>query len=106
MHQKFFGVGVKLYVPNRIGIRNPAFAPVISLSEFAGQLTEVHCIKQRAVKGEDNLRSHYPINFGGMIQRVTQVAKPTPIQPVQNTEVEQSATGHVVLQEMKVSSSK
>ena len=40
--QEVFGVGVKLYVPNQVGIRNPAFAHVISLSEFAGQLTEVH----------------------------------------------------------------
>ena len=85
--QEVFGVGVKLYVPNQVGIRNPAFAHVISLSEFAGQLTEVHLLAQRAVKGEDTLR-HQPINFGGMIQRVTQVAQPTPIQPVQNTEVE------------------
>ena len=37
--QEVFGVGVKLYVPNQVGIRNPAFAHVISLSEFAGQLT-------------------------------------------------------------------
>ena len=93
--QEVFGVGVKLYVPNQVGIRNPAFAHVISLSEFAGQLTEVHLLAQRAVKGEDTLR-HQPINFGGMIQRVTQVAQPTPIQPVQNTEVEQSASTNVV----------
>ncbi|EFN96738.1 cell division protein FtsA [Streptococcus mitis] len=102
--QEVFGVGVKLYVPNQIGIRNPAFAHVISLSEFAGQLTEVHLLAQRAVKGEDTLR-HQPINFGGMIQRVTQVAQPTPIQPVQNTEVEQSASTNVVApKEDKVSS--
>ena len=102
--QKVFGVGVKLYVPNQVGIRNPAFAHVISLSEFAGQLTEVHLLAQRAVKGEDTLR-HQPINFGGMIQRVTQVAQPTPIQPVQNTEVEQSASTNVVApKEDKVSS--
>ena len=93
--QEVFGVGVKLYVPNQVGIRNPAFAHVISLSEFAGQLTEVNLLAQRAVKGEDTLR-HQPINFGGMIQRVTQVAQPTPIQPVQNTEVEQSASTNVV----------
>ena len=93
--QEVFGVNVKLFVPNQIGIRNPAFAHVISLSEFAGQLTEVHLLAQRAVKGEDTLR-HQPINFGGMIQRVTQVAQPTPIQPVQNTEVEQSASTNVV----------
>ena len=102
--QEMFGVGVKLYVPNQVGIRNPAFAHVISLSEFAGQLTEVHLLAQRAVKGEDTLR-HQPINFGGMIQRVTQVAQPTPIQPVQNTEVEQSASTNVVApKEDKVSS--
>ena len=102
--QEVFGVGVKLYVPNQVGIRNPAFAHVISLSEFAGQLTEVHLLAQRAFKGEDTLR-HQPINFGGMIQRVTQVAQPTPIQPVQNTEVEQSASTNVVApKEDKVSS--
>ena len=102
--QEVFGVGVKLYVPNQVGIRNPAFAHVISLSEFAAQLTEVHLLAQRAVKGEDTLR-HQPINFGGMIQRVTQVAQPTPIQPVQNTEVEQSASTNVVApKEDKVSS--
>ena len=102
--QEVFGVGVKLYVPNQVGIRNPAFAHVISLSEFAGQLTEVHLLAQRAVKGEDTLR-HQPINFGGMIQRVTQVTQPTPIQSVQNTEVEQSAsTNGVAPKEDKVSS--
>ena len=102
--QEVFGVGVKLYVPNQVGIRNPAFAHVISLSEFAGQLTEVHLLAQRAVKGEDTLR-HQPINFGGMIQRVTQVAQPTPIQPVQNSEVEQSVSTNVVApKEDKVSS--
>ena len=102
--QEVFDVGVKLYVPNQVGIRNPAFAHVISLSEFAGQLTEVHLLAQRAVKGEDTLR-HQPINFGGMIQRVTQVTQPTPIQPVQNTEVEQSAsTNGVAPKEDKVSS--
>ena len=93
--QEVFGVGVKLYVPNQVGIRNPAFAHVISLSEFAGQLTEVHLLAQRAVNGEDNLR-HQPINFGGMIQRVTQVAQPTQVQSVPNTEVEPLASTNVV----------
>ena len=102
--QEVFGVGVKLYVPNQVGIRNPAFAHVISLSEFAGQLTEVHLLAQRAVKGEDTLH-HQPINFGGMIQRVTQVSQPTPIQPVPNTEVEPPASTNVVApKEDKVSS--
>ena len=30
--QEVFGVNVKLFVPNQIGIRNPAFAHVISSS--------------------------------------------------------------------------
>ena len=77
---------------------------MISLSEFAGQLTEVNLLAQRAVKGEDTLR-HQPINFGGMIQRVTQVSQPTPIQPVSNTEVEPPASTNVVApKEDKVSS--
>ncbi len=102
--QEAFGVGVKLYVPNQVGIRNPAFAHVISLSEFAGQLTEVHLLAQRAVKGEDTLR-HQPINFGGMIQRVTQVSQPTPIQSASDTEVESLASTNVVApKEDKVSS--
>ena len=102
--QEMFGVGVKLYVPNQVGIRNPAFAHVISLSEFAGQLTEVHLLAQRAVKGEDTLR-HQPINFGGMIQRVTQVSQPTPIQSASDTEVESLASTNVVApKEDKVSS--
>ena len=85
--QEVFGVRVKLYVPNQVGIRNPAFAHVISLSEFAGQLTEVNLLAQRAVKGEDDLR-HQPINFGGMLQRVTQVAQSTTIHPTTNTDME------------------
>ena len=102
--QEVFDVGVKLYVPNQVGIRNPAFAHVISLSEFAGQLTEVHLLAQRAVKGEDTLR-HQPINFGGMIQRVTQVSQPTPIQSASDTEVESLASTNVVApKEDKVSS--
>lgn len=44
--QEVFGVNVKLYVPNQIGIRNPAFAHVISLSEYAGNLTDVDILAQ------------------------------------------------------------
>ena len=101
--QEVFGVGVKLYVPNQVGIRNPAFAHVISLSEFAGQLTEVHLLAQRAVK------VRYLASSTNQFRRddstCTQVAQPTPIQPVQNTEVEQSAsTNGVAPKEDKVSS--
>ena len=56
--QEVFGVRVKLFVPNQVGIRNPAFAHVISLSEFAGSLTEVNVLAQRAIRGDE----HYVIN--------------------------------------------
>ena len=60
--QEVFGVNVKLFVPNQIGIRNPAFAHVISLSEYAGNLTEVDVIAQAAVRGDEVLRQR-PVEF-------------------------------------------
>ena len=60
--QEVLGVRVKLYVPNQVGIRNPAFAHVISLSEFAGSLIEVNVLSQRAIRGDQVLRQQ-PIDF-------------------------------------------
>ena len=60
--QEVLGVRVKLYVPNQVGIRNPAFAHVISLSEFAGSLTEINVLAQRAIRGDQVLRQQ-PIDF-------------------------------------------
>lgn len=54
--QEIFGVNTKLYVPNQIGIRNPAFAHVISIVEYVGGLDEVEKIAQVAVNGEASLR--------------------------------------------------
>lgn len=54
--QEVFGVNTKLYVPNQIGIRNPAFAQVISLVEYVGNLDEVNMLAQRAINGEAILR--------------------------------------------------
>ena len=65
--QEVFGVRVKLFVPNQVGIRNPAFAHVISLSEFAGSLTEVNVLAQRAIRGDESLR-HQPIDFRSSAQ--------------------------------------
>ena len=78
--QEVFGVRVKLYVPNQVGIRNPAFAHVISLSEFAGNLTEVNLLAQKAVRGDEFLRQK-PINFGVSNQSVTPIIQSTPVQP-------------------------
>ena len=60
--QEVLGVRVKLYVPNQVGIRNPAFAHVISLSEFAGSLTEINVLAQSAIRGDQVLRQQ-PIDF-------------------------------------------
>lgn len=84
--QEVFGVPVKLYVPNQIGIRNPAFAHVISLSEYAGNLSEVDVLVQAAVHGDELLR-HQPVEFSrsmqqsqsfNPLQRFTQPQQPTP----------------------------
>lgn len=60
--QEVLGVRVKLYVPNQVGIRNPALAHVISLSEYAGSLTEVNILAQQAISGDQILRQQ-PIDF-------------------------------------------
>ncbi len=78
--QEVFGVRVKLFVPNQVGIRNPAFAHVISLSEFAGSLTEVNVLAQRAIRGDQSLR-HQPIDFRNSAQPVSPVSP----RPVSNT---------------------
>ena len=79
--QEVFGVNVKLYVPNQIGIRNPAFAHVISLSEYAGNLTDVDIIAQAAVHGDEVLRQQ-PIQFDRPVQPQVQPQPAAPAQPV------------------------
>lgn len=84
--QEVLGVRVKLYVPNQVGIRNPAFAHVISLSEFAGSLTEVNVLAQRAIRGDQVLRQQ-PIDF-----RTSSQEKPATSQrPVFSTTSTESA---------------
>ena len=88
--QEVFGVNVKLYVPNQIGIRNPAFAHVISLSEYAGNLTDVDMLAQVAVHGDEQLR-HRPVSFERPAQSVPrfepQPADEIPEEPVQEVPV-------------------
>ena len=52
---------------------------MISLSEFAGKLTEVNLLAQKAVKGDEFLRQK-PINFGIPNQRLNPVTQPSPAQ--------------------------
>ncbi|MBY5010761.1 cell division protein FtsA [Streptococcus suis] len=99
--QEVLGTNAKLFVPNQIGIRNPAFASVISLVEYVGNLEEVEKIAQRAVNGEVNLRQK-PVDFTVTRPRVVPTVQPevfTPIEPeireerpVQSFEEEQEET--------------
>ncbi|HFI0135893.1 TPA: cell division protein FtsA [Streptococcus suis] len=86
--QEVFGVGTKLFVPNQIGIRNPAFANVISIVEYVGELEEVEQIAQHAVSGEISLR-HKPIEITAPRQRITQPIHKEIIPEIQEVEREE-----------------
>ena len=50
--QELFGVNVKLYVPNHMGLRNPVFTNVISIVDYSANLSEVYQLAKIAVTGE------------------------------------------------------
>ncbi|MFV0914419.1 cell division protein FtsA [Enterococcus faecium] len=50
--QEIFGVNVKLYVPNHMGLRNPVFTNVISIVDYSANLSEVYQLIKIAVTGE------------------------------------------------------
>ncbi|HBA0345933.1 TPA: cell division protein FtsA [Enterococcus faecium] len=50
--QEIFGVNVKLYVPNHMGLRNPVFTNVISIVDYSANLSEVYQLVKIAVTGE------------------------------------------------------
>lgn len=50
--QEIFGVNVKLYVPNHMGLRNPVFTNVISIVDYSTNLSEVYQLAKIAVTGE------------------------------------------------------
>lgn len=53
--QEFFGVNVRLYVPNHMGLRNPVFANVISIVDYASNMSDIYRIAKGAVTGEKTL---------------------------------------------------
>ncbi|MGW8382267.1 cell division protein FtsA [Streptococcus parasuis] len=83
--QEVLGANTKLFVPNQIGIRNPAFASVISFVEYVGGLEEVEKIAQRAVNGEADLRQK-PIDFTVSRPRVVPSIQPEVTIPVETNE--------------------
>ncbi|MEW4354264.1 cell division protein FtsA [Streptococcus pneumoniae] len=104
--QEVFHVPVKLYVPNQIGIRNPAFAHVISLSEYAGNLADVDILAQAAVHGDESLR-HKAIEFTRPVkveERVNPLPSFTPpkaetMQPIADMEVNDAPVENLAEQE-------
>lgn len=48
---EIFETNVKLYVPNHMGLRNPVFSNVISITEYAANLSDVYHIAKAAVVG-------------------------------------------------------
>lgn len=93
-----FGVPVKLFVPNQIGIRNPAFAHVISLAEYAGNLSEVDMLAQAAVRGEENLRNQPVIEYQPKPVTPTVQPAPAPVAPVQPKEPVQPVPAQPVVE--------
>ena len=83
--QEVLGANTKLFVPNQIGIRNPAFANVISFVEYVGGLEEVEKIAQRALNGEADLRQK-PIDFTVSRPRVVPTIQPEVTIPVETNE--------------------
>ena len=83
--QEVLGANTKLFVPNQIGIRNPAFANVISFVEYVGGLEEVEKIAQRAVNGEADLRQK-PNDFTVSRPRVVPTIQPEVTIPVETNE--------------------
>ena len=83
--QEVLGANTKLFVPNQIGIRNPAFASVISFVEYVGGLEEVDKIAQRAVNGEADLRQK-PIDFTVSRPRVVPTIQREVTIPVETNE--------------------
>lgn len=53
--QDIFGVNVRLYVPNHMGLRNPVFSNAISLVEYASNLSDIYHIAKGAITGEKTI---------------------------------------------------
>lgn len=100
--QEIFGVSTKLYVPNQIGIRNPAFAQVISLVEYVGSLDEVEMIAQSAVNGEATLRQKpidIPFETPKVRPAIQSVSKEIPREVTPEPVEEQSYASYTEIEE-------
>lgn len=78
--QDVFGTSVKLHLPNQVGIRNPIFSNVMSLVEYAGHMSEVDALAQKAVASEELLRRK-PIDFGPAKTQAPSRPASRPVEP-------------------------
>lgn len=78
--QEIFGLPVKLHLPNQVGIRNPIFSNVMSLVEYAGSMSEVDAIAQKAVISEEMLRRK-PIDFSPAKPQTPSRPASRPVEP-------------------------
>ena len=74
--QEILGTPVKLHVPNHMGLRNPVFTNVISLVEYAANMSEITQVVVSAITGDK-------------MGATTPVQKQAPVMPVEEPEYEQ-----------------
>jgi cell division protein FtsA len=77
-----FEVPVKIYVPNHIGIRNPAFANVIAISDYYANLNDIYHLAQAALTGRVSTQVKAASKVAQQQAPVQQVVQPQ--QPAQN----------------------
>lgn len=58
--QEIFGTNVKLYVPSQMGLRNPVFTNVISIVNYAAELSDVYHLSKAAITGESIVSREEP----------------------------------------------
>lgn len=61
--QEVFSGPARVHVPNHLGLRNPMFSNVISLLEYAGDMSDIDHLAHFAITTNQKL-SRQPINYG------------------------------------------
>ncbi len=74
---EIFDTNVKLYVPNHMGLRNPAFTNVISIVEYVAKLSDIHQIAKSAVTGDRISKSSTTTFSSKDNQETTNAATPS-----------------------------
>ncbi|CUS26491.1 cell division protein FtsA [Paucilactobacillus oligofermentans DSM 15707 = LMG 22743] len=56
--EQYFGIHVRAYVPDQMGIRHPSFTQGFSLTKFEANLNEVDLLVKRALRDNEAIQSH------------------------------------------------